>query len=92
MLGIEKLQILHGPHGTNWWDLVGSLCVQAIGSSQCYRKVNDTESLVVPGHDVVALFAKDDKCAISFSGTHGLADWSTNFNAILGRSGRISVE
>lgn len=43
--------------------------------------VNDTESLVVPGHDVVALFAKDNKCAISFSGTHGLADWSTNFNA-----------
>ena len=56
------------------------------------RKVNDTESLVVPGHDVVALFAKDDKCAISFSGTHGLADWSTNFNAMLGRSGTISVE
>jgi hypothetical protein len=56
------------------------------------RKVNDTESLVVPGHDVVALFAKDNKCAISFSGTHGLADWSTNFNAMLGRSGTISVE
>ena len=46
----------------------------------------------MPGHDVVALFAKDDKCAVSFSGTHGLADWSTNFNAMLGRSGTISVE
>ncbi|CAJ1442508.1 unnamed protein product [Effrenium voratum] len=41
---------------------------------------NDTHSLLVNGHDVVALFARGDQCMIAFSGTHGLADWSTNLN------------
>ena len=42
--------------------------------------VNTTQSLMVDGHDVVVLAAKGKNCAISFSGTHGLADWSTNLN------------
>lgn len=42
--------------------------------------VNTTQSLMVDGHDVVVLMAKGSVCAVTFSGTHGLADWSTNFN------------
>ena len=42
--------------------------------------INTTQSLLVDGHDVVALLAKGKNCAITFSGTHGLADWSTNLN------------
>ena len=42
--------------------------------------VNTTHSLMVDGHDVVALMAKGKSCVITFSGTHGLADWSTNLN------------
>mmetsp|Transcript_34802 Transcript_34802/g.64757 ORF Transcript_34802/g.64757 Transcript_34802/m.64757 type:complete len:516 (+) Transcript_34802:48-1595(+) len=42
--------------------------------------VNETRSLLVDGHDTVILLSKGNECVISFAGTHGLADWSTNLN------------
>lgn len=44
------------------------------------KYVNTTIKSWAPGMDVVALFRRGDECVLSFSGTTGLADWTTNLN------------
>lgn len=44
------------------------------------KYVNTTSKSLAPGLDVVALFRRQDECVLSFSGTTGLADWTTNLN------------
>ena len=44
------------------------------------KYINTTSKSLAPGLDVVALFRRKDECVLSFAGTTGLADWSTNLN------------
>ena len=44
------------------------------------KYINTTSKSLAPGLDVVALFRRQDECVLSFAGTTGLADWTTNLN------------
>ncbi|CAK9001454.1 unnamed protein product [Durusdinium trenchii] len=51
------------------------------GGWQVVKKyINTTSKSLAPGLDVVALFRRGDECVLSFAGTTGLADWTTNLN------------
>lgn len=44
------------------------------------KYINTTSKSIAPGMDVVALFRRENECVLSFAGTTGLADWTTNLN------------
>ena len=44
------------------------------------KYINTTSKSIAPGMDVVALFRRGNECVLSFAGTTGLADWTTNLN------------